>query len=981
MNKPKNIKKIDAKNKIAFTLMSVFGLMLVSNSVAQFSLTNKYKSEFIIKNVNTKVASQPIEDISQIFNKLDSTNINKTEINYTDATKNLFFNYDDDASIKIKEALDNAQNSNVSLLPNVTLSNKLNIEEFGYKFPLIDAYQEGQFSNEILGNIVNQWLIQNSKMKDNSGYYIDFYNEKKWWPEQIYASSLNATPKENDGYFHFGEHEPFIIYDKLPNIDNSSNQEEPKREILSFAPIYDALFKLYSKDTSNELDNKRWIWADKNIFDISAELYKLKDELNPDWCNDETNYIYPNSNFYLWFVQTGTKVVYEQKSTHDTPTLPSFSNDNSSPLPKNWFSDWENSWDKKYVVSDDSKISFLGITQDSNHNKLNNISNGYGWATHINPKIMKSDDNRNIIEYVPYYSKEPESNVKNYVEDKPISSEGYDFRQGIAFYINIPNWAPFTFEDGHVITLSELFNYFKRLPAENFLNFQQYSKLESKVENLRFFTDQKPIKQNIFKIFSNVKEVPYINNNYALENYALKDQILYFAQCPENLDIKNFIVPVTKYNKLNNSYELSFQFNENFVNMILNLYNLTAKAWELRNNTTNTIYREANYVATDYISAYANKPSNKKFWTADWYLKAQEDFNLDLKNAQAIGLEETLSSNITNKTLSLKSTPWIFLLNWIKNTLSKDIYVDYQIGSNSKTMTTKIWDGTNYEFINSNKISSPVSEDNKQIKVTNLRFGNDSLSSNLISKLKIDNQMIKNGSCTLSNNNDSLIYTFGEKSNVDDIPIIDNPGNETDPNPILPPNNNESIGDSNTNDNDLEQNQPSDQPENDENVPPSDIGSGGNSNQGNDNNNNIDQNKPITSPESGGNIGDSNSNNNDLEQNKPSDIPENNESVPPSNVESGNNSNPNQGNENNNNSIDSNKPIIAPGNGGNINVEGNSNPNSNGNQNPVNSGNNKNNNEKEIDILGICIGSGVGIILVIACISTYFLIKRKRNSK
>lgn len=301
-------------------------------------------------------------------------------------------------------------------------------------------------------------------MKNGSGFFINFYDDKEWWPDNIYSNENQTT---NEGYFSFGESKPIPIKEKSQNDLTSAVTENndivgQTGKIIDYLPIYDAIFKLYSEK------NKKWIWSDSDLFDIRYELFKVRDSMITDWWVQDN---YGNSHeleynyFYLWFVQTGTKVVYEPKTTTDNvPNYPPISNEDPSQWPENWFDQWSNFWNKKYVISNDSTVKFLGLTQDD---YTSGLEKGDVWSTHIEPKVIDKGNTKNI-EYTPYYSKEP---IKN-ADKTPPKKEDYNFEQGMAFFIKIPKWCSFVVENQNVteseddvIGLKTLFEWFKTPPS------------------------------------------------------------------------------------------------------------------------------------------------------------------------------------------------------------------------------------------------------------------------------------------------------------------------------------------------------------------------------------------------------------------------------------------------------------------------------------------------------------------------------------
>ncbi|WP_033160074.1 hypothetical protein [Mycoplasmoides alvi] len=786
LTKEVNKQKFKIKLNVKLSALPIFlSSILLIGSGLSFCLSDlsiSTKQSNLLNKSLSKDVQQPIENVSDIFKNIDNSNLNQVYIDCGDVNNHLLFDYDTDPETKISEELDVYKDTLINKLSKLRISNELPVDTFGYCYPMFQTYKNNKYYPE---KFVNRWIIEQTIAK-YSGMFID-WQEQEYWPNEVYNEMNNSEAKTNDGYFSLGEQVPIIMSENNEPVDssNANNSDQSNTaddEIIDLLPRYPILFKLWSKD-SQEINSKKWIWSDSNIFNIFLELFKRKKQINP------------TQDLYLWFVQTGTKVVYESKnaSSYQTNKNRNYEDNSSKNLGPNFdsiyrddldkaFNQWINSWDKKYIVSPDSKIQFLDITQEDYSINTHGINR---YSTYINRTFSQNSNNKITVEYTPYYSPEPLNSKSNYDSNKAPNINDYNFKDGIAFFIKIATWAPYILENDNIIYLDQLFQIFNKIHVDDSGKIQTYNNLSLKTKNLNFFKNSEPVKQNILKITSANTIIPYIDQGDEWKNYALKTQILNFAQTSGSVDIKNYIVPKTYYDNGTNSCVLTFQFNENFVNMILNLYNLTMKGMELflNKNDNSDLYRKINHAAIDYKTAYSDMTSTNESWSANWYLESKQDFGLNLDYDYIPALGECVYLD----DLQIVPQNWMILLEWIKNSLSNDIYVDYKVGSNGEVKKLKIWDGTNYTFVNDSKIVATT--ENKQIVVTNLSFDNNlNLPTNLIAKLKIDDKCIQNGSCQLSSDKNSLVYKLADevKDDVTVDPSIPDSSNPSTPKPDVP---------------------------------------------------------------------------------------------------------------------------------------------------------------------------------------------------
>ena len=704
-------KKVFIKSKLVglFTFGFLSSILSATGIVGIGSLVNDSKNLSLVnktisaKNVETSV---PITNVSEIFKRIDIDKLNKTTINYTDATDVLNFKYDEDASAKILERLVNNQNVDHTIIPNVQIPSSSDLT-LGYSLPLVET------SAQTGGMLVDRTLPSTS------------YKDPKNYPTKV--QNNDGKELQNIGYFQTTELQPF-----------------------NGIELSDHFFQVYSPTA------KDFVWRDTSLFNLGQKLFEKRDQL----ANGANSY-------YLWFRQTGTKIIYEPKEI----TLPEIGTDLSDPSYDAW-NDWLNAYDRHYVVPDTPQIEFLDITTR------------HEYCTRVQPVYTTDKKGKDVIEYTYEYSKEP----NNYAgENNP---DLYNFQSGIAFYVEIPATLMLTTSTGDSIQIQQLVKDFKSVPFSNWNEIKQVYETQNQVsseENLYFFKNKDPIKQNLYRIYSNNTPVKYLN-----KNYALKSQILEFAQAPNVLDIQNFIVPTTKYDSNTSSYVLSFDFNENFKELILNLYNLSVKAKELRSNTNSwSLLRNINYATIDYKQAYNNETNGNSLYSANWYTNAENDFGLDLKTQQITAISsngETIYDKNGYSVDTIYPQKWMYLLEWFKSYFSHDIYVDYVIG-NSQQQKIKIWDATTFSFVNS--ISDLSNNNNQKITIKNLYFDNDS--TNLVTKLKLDATKIETGTCNFNGNN--LVFNFGNENSVD--PEIKPEESPSDP--IVPPSNDNPSTDNETN--------------------------------------------------------------------------------------------------------------------------------------------------------------------------------------
>ncbi|MBR3259319.1 MAG: hypothetical protein IKG09_00985, partial [Mycoplasmataceae bacterium] len=262
--------------------------------------------------------------------------------------------------------------------------------------------------------------------------------------------------------------------------------------------------------------------------------------------------------------------------------------------------------------------------------------------------------------------------------------------------------------------------------------FTKFEKIEGTYNNpyynkkIKLFKDPNSNKDQTVSSYKMNLEVANESNKiwYNDQDYTLKNQKLKALINDEELNIQNFIVP-----KWNNN-QIVFDFNDIFKEMILNIYNLSYLASKLHQekNKLNKI----NNLQISYQEAFENQWNNSnQIWSTKWYTNAVNEFNIYLK--------EALAYNSNNEDYE-----WSYLLKWIKDFFSEDIYINYA------NENIKIWDSKSFSFISFN-----IKENQNTI---NKMYKNSNSNLNLINKLKIEDNSkfnISNGNLVILNNNNS----------------------------------------------------------------------------------------------------------------------------------------------------------------------------------------------------------------------------------
>ena len=741
----------------------------------------------------------PVNSVSEVLLNTKTDNLNQATIDYTDAREIIKFNYGDDSSKLITNKLETNSKQDVILFPNnasIVTNDKIKI---GYAYPMFpsDAY---------------------TITRDFS--YTSFTNSKNYVVNE-------QTKTQQIGYYKSAELPIQLLGKQHPNY----------------------VFEVCKYDQNN---NPTWIWENKQIFNLVDELFKRKSTLNV------------KDGIVLWFLQKNVKIKYVPKTNIE----PSNSNSGKQPPSDNkeeydkWvkehYEKWLSAYEQSFILPEKSSVEFLDISSQP----TKYCTQALGW--NVDDKIK---NNNEWIELSFEYSKIPfrnsvennnPSNVppgkmprvatsqigNNWANDVKLPDNladkynptKYNFQEGIAFYVEIPPETKIRYNQTQETTLSQLMLNLKKVNE-----IKHYSNLESQLLNLKFFNNQTDaIKRYIFKVYSDENPIVYLD-----KNYALKLQVVDYVQTP-NLDIKNFIVASANYDNQTKKYKLSFDFHPHLKDLILNLYNLSNKAKELKmgaNSNINQLLRDINSIKVSYEEAYQNKTlSSNSSYSASWYVNAKNTFNLNLENIKAVEDSITIESESADtfpgygKTTTFIPTPWMHLLAWIKDYFSKNIYIDYKLG-NGSNKKLEIWNASKCAFTNEITTSNNISK----ITINNMYVENNSVN-NLISKLNLQS----NGqNCEIKNNN--LIFTIN--------PSLDNEnsnGGGTSTGPSNPGgdsgSNNGSSGDSNDSNNNGSNNN--------------------NNNNGNNNNNNgnnnEDSNNNNTSPNippNNDNSGETNNNN------------------------------------------------------------------------------------------------------------------------
>ncbi|WP_033160285.1 hypothetical protein [Mycoplasmoides alvi] len=715
-----------SKIKLISLIAISLGLVVIISNVVSNNVFSTDQS-LIIKNNEVKLDG-PIDDVIEVLKRVDTSNTNKTTLDYTDAKQEVTFsNYDQNGLDLLEQVLQNNKNYDFKLTPKARISDDVNVT-IGYSYPL---YEYGTSDIWYTRDFINSYYT-------NKQNYVNSPNTNLSSKVLAYCQSHQLPPT-------MGTQNPNFVF-QLSTYENNKNT---------------------------------WIWQDENLFDLGKEIVARKGKLNPQ------------GDLYLWFVQTGTKIKYKAKTFDPEKLKDFFSNGTGKGYTETGWKEWLNSWNEEFVLPETTSIKFLDITSSPN-----------SYCTSVSAMNAKdiSQTPKEWIEYHYKYSAVPSNNDNNSnantsrpiqkrsVELTPqigdwwnqvtipdnllndLNPKNYNFQDGIAFYVKVPNSTLFDTHDGK-ISLSSLINS----PA-NVKDVIQYTELKKDSKNLQFFGTSKPaVKQQTLRIFSD--ESPIRDND---RNYALKRQILDFIQTP-NLDITNFIVPKTEYDSSTKKNKLTFDFNPTLKDLILNLYNLSIKAKELKVADNNLLLlRQINNAMLDYKQAYKNALSSQQsLYSANWYLNAERDFGLNLKLISAVENPVYVTPNNSFPTdgptaiVTHYPTPWLQLLSWIKDYFSHDIYAEYSINSvnrdSSVPRKAKIWDANAFNFTNEIQSLYNTSE----ITITNI-YSEKTPSENLVSKLKMDN----NSDCKLENN--KLVYSYTPQTPPDNW-NPSNPGDVTPP--------------------------------------------------------------------------------------------------------------------------------------------------------------------------------------------------------